>query len=145
MSGARSRRKGATGERRAVKLMQAITGEDWRRAAGGEDQPLGDVVCAHVLGDPWGTVLVEVKAHRACRAEHLLMPTQRELEWWDKASRQARELGRWPMLIVWLHGRGGVLVSERYTAPYVGHELTAGWRALAKWGDEKVRLLGVKG
>jgi hypothetical protein len=151
MSGARSRRKGASGERRAVKLMEAITGEDWRRAAGGEDQPLGDVICASGLGHPWDTVLVEVKAHRACRAEHLLMPTRRELEWWAKASRQARDaplhggLSRWAMLVVWLHGRGGVLVSEEYAAPYVGHELTVGWRARAKWGGDAVRLVGVKG
>ena len=143
MSGARSRRKGATGERRAVKLMQAITGEDWRRAAGGEDQPLGDVVCAHVLADPWGTVLVEVKAHRACRAEHLLMPTQRELEWWSKAKRQATALGRWTLLVVWVHGRGGVLISDRNIRTELGPGLEVSWEARSRWGSDSIRLLGV--
>lgn len=145
MSGARSRRKGAQGERRAVKLMQAITGEDWRRAAGGEDQPMGDVVCAASMGDPWGTVLVEVKAHRACRAEHLLMPTKRELDWWVKANRQAFELQRWPLLLVWLQGRGGVLVSHRWIAPELGPDVAVGWQGRADWGQDSVRLVGVRG
>ena len=151
MSGRASRDKGARGERRACALLARITGGDWIRAGGGEDQPRGDVIPAGTVPEPWDRAFVEVKSHRAVRAEHLLVPSALVLGWWARASAQAEAAGRWPLLVVWLHGRGGAVVLSRRCPGWseaswqAEHAGGGTWTAAAEWGLEPVRIVGVAG
>lgn len=156
MAGKQSREKGARGERRACRLLGKITGEEWKRTPGGDVQFAGDIVPTGAVCRPWDRCLVEVKNYGNVRIEHLLFPTKRELGWLDKAEGEARAAGdRWPCLVVWVAGRGGVLVvlTDDIRGGFWDtlSDLTT-WRGEVVWDERRpdgwprgMTLIGVEG
>ncbi len=147
MSGKKSRSKGARGERKACRLMEKITGEEWKRTPGGDVQFAGDVVPVGVVAPPWSSCFVEVKSHQDVGIPQLIFPTAKVMGWHEKAEDEAaRAGGRWPLLVVWVAGRGGVLAllqqDERHDF-WRGVEPFVTWTGKTTWGKDRVRLIGV--
>ena len=115
MSGARSRRTGATFERQVARLLREATGTRWSRTKGGEAQPLGDVApdADDPPPPPFDLLFVECKAHASLRGWHLFRPTEQIRGWWSKARTEAEAAGKLPALVMRVRRFGCVVALPR--------------------------------
>tara|TARA_R100001594_G_scaffold150676_1_gene213517 strand:+ start:38410 stop:38961 length:552 start_codon:yes stop_codon:yes gene_type:complete len=126
MSGARSRRTGASFERQVANLLTGATGVRWARTKPGDFQEWGDITPRGLLDGPWADVFVECKAHQSVFPRHLLKPTKQIVEWWDTTCEQADNVSRNPVMFVRFKGFGVVMIAHSETMESFGYHAPSG-------------------